>query len=328
LVATEVTPDERCAIALDVGGTSVRAGAVGPNGELVAGSRRAVPIDSGGTRDSIVEGFGEALAGALARAERAGLRVLGIAVAICGPFDYRRGISLIRGVGKYDALYGVDLGAALRERLGLAEGLPLLFDIDAWSFARGEAWLGVACGYRRAIAFTLGTGVGSAFLDEGRVVTSGPGVPPLGWITGQRYREGILDNYVSRAYIIERYRSALAAAGGDSAHDPGPLPHPGAPLDVESIARRASSGDERALRAFDEVAGRLGRFIRDRHVIPFEAECLVFGGRIARSLDLFRPALERSLTGIPSLKTVLASNDSEASALRGAAKLLFDEAKG
>jgi glucokinase len=320
-----VTPDERCAIALDVGGTSVRAGAVGPDGELVAGSRRASPIDSGGTRDSIVEGFAEALAGALARSRSAGLRVVGIAVAICGPFDYRRGISLIRGVGKYDALYGVDLRAALRESLGLAEGLPLLFDVDAWSFARGEAWLGVARGYRRAIAFTLGTGVGSAFLDEGRVVASGPGVPPLGWITGQRYREGILDNYVSREYIIERYRSATAGAGGDSAQDSGP-PQAGAALDVESIARRASGGDERGRQVFDEVADRLGRFIRDRHVIPFEAECLVFGGRIARSLDLFRPGLERSLAGIPSLQGLLASADPEASALRGAAKLLFDEA--
>jgi glucokinase len=299
-----------------------------PDGELAPGTRRAEPIDSAGPREGMVAGFSAAIAEAMAQAERALLHVAGIAVAICGPFDYRRGISLIRGVGKYESLYGLDLRAALRERLGLDPGLPLLFDVDAWSFARGEAWRGAARGYRRAIAFTLGTGVGSAFLNEGRVVASGPGVPPLGWITGQRYREGILDNYLSRDYIIERFRSATAPDGGGLGQVQVPPELSGAPLDVEAIASRAAGGDERARQVFDEVAGRLGEFIRDRHVIPFEAECLVFGGRIARSLDLFRPGLERSLAGLPVLDALLASSDPEASALRGAAKLVFDEVHG
>ena len=41
-------------------------------------------------------------------------------VAVPGPFDYRRGIALFADVGKFEALYGVDVRAAL------LSGLPAL----------------------------------------------------------------------------------------------------------------------------------------------------------------------------------------------------------
>ena len=67
-----------------------------------------------------------------------------------------------------------------------------------------------------------------------------------------------------------------------------------------------------------------GLVIRVRHVIPFGARCLVVGGQIARSLELFRPGLERELRDVPGLDGIQLAADIERSALKGAAKLVFD----
>ena len=63
-----------------------------------------------------------------------------LGVAMPGPFDYDTGIGRFHDVGKFDALNGVDVGAALRPR---RPGLPpaIAFVNDAAAFAIGE-WIG------------------------------------------------------------------------------------------------------------------------------------------------------------------------------------------
>src|SRR5664279_918666 len=38
-----------------------------------------------------------------------GAELKGVGIAIPGPFDYNKGISLLRGVDKYETLYGVNI---------------------------------------------------------------------------------------------------------------------------------------------------------------------------------------------------------------------------
>ena len=68
-------------------------------------------------------------------------------VAIPGPFDYVRGIADFHGVGKFDALRGVDLGDVLRRTLTRANG-RVSFVNDAEAFAIGEWASGAAQGHR------------------------------------------------------------------------------------------------------------------------------------------------------------------------------------
>ncbi len=76
-----------------------------------------------------------------------------------GPFDYPTGVGRFAGVGKFESLAGVDVGAGLRERLtGRAERLCFLNDADA--FAIGEYRAGAARGHQRVVCLTLGTGWG------------------------------------------------------------------------------------------------------------------------------------------------------------------------
>lgn len=297
----------RHVIAMDVGGTSLTTGLVRQDGQLTNFSR--IAIDSSGTAEQLLGAFTSALKSCLAHAQVARLTPVGIGIAICGPFDYQHGISLMQNLGKYDHLYGLNVKQELRQRLALPPSLALVFDVDSWSFARGQAWLGAARHYRRFIAFTLGSGVGSAFVVDGEVVGGGPGVPPLGWISGQPYQDGILDHYVGRHHLIARYQALT-----------------GLRLEVAEIAQRARQGEAQAASIFSEVATTLGNFIRERHVIPFGAECLVFGGQIARSFALLRPALTQALKGVSGLKAILAVKNSVRSSLQGVTRLVLDQA--
>ena len=97
-------------------------------------------------------------------------------VALPGPFDYAHGIALYGGVGKFDALYGMDMGAALREALPGPPG-QVVFLNDAHAFLLGEWRFGAARGHSRCAGVTLGTGIGSAFMVDGVVERTGPRVP-------------------------------------------------------------------------------------------------------------------------------------------------------
>jgi glucokinase len=300
-------PDQVFAVGLDIGGTSVKSGVVNSDGALLPGSVRVDAVDSRAAADEIVASFATALSRALDFAQRRSLKVAGVGVAICGPFDYEKGISQIWGLDKYEPLYGVNVKQALRTSLQLSPELPLLFDNDAASFARGEVWVGAGNPYSRVIVLTMGTGVGSAFAVDGNIVDQGPGVPPLGCITIQAYKDGMLNDYVSSIYMMKRYR---ALTGRDS--------------DVKEMAERARHGDAHARQVFEEIGTEVGLFVREHHVQAFGAQCLIFGGQISRSFELFAGAIQCALAGITCLKAILPAADVEYSGVVGAAKLVFE----
>jgi glucokinase len=292
---------------LDIGGTSVKSGVVGTDGALYPGSLHTTPVDSGGTARAILRTFADSLKGVLDIAQHNSLILDGIGIAICGPFDYEKGISKITGVDKYEALYDVNVKEHLQRELELPLNLPMLFDVDAWAFGRGEVWTGAGRPYRRVIVFTMGTGVGSAFAVDGKIVGEGPGVPWYGWISGQKYRDGMLNDYISRTYMMNRYRALT-----------------GLDIDIKEMAGLAREGDSAARGVFEEIGAELGGFLREHHVKEFGAECIIFGGQISRSFDLFVGPVRSALEGIGSLRAVLPAMDIECSALRGVAKLVFD----
>jgi predicted NBD/HSP70 family sugar kinase len=302
---------ESVAICMDVGGTSLKSGIVRSSGSIVDGTLRDDPVDSHGSAGSILRSFASPLASLLGRASAARLDAAGICIAICGPFDYAHGISLMRGVGKYEALFGVNVKERLSGMLEVPAGTPLLFDIDSSCFARGEVWTGAGAPFSRVIVFTVGSGLGSAFSVDRRIVLEGPGVPWLGWIAGQPHRDGILNDSIGRDALMRRYRQL----GGRAP-------------DVEAIARSAREGDEAARRVFAEMGSELGAFLAGHNVEEFGAECLVFGGRISRSFDLFAGPLREALGRTACIRAILPAADIESSALRGAARYVFDGGNG
>ena len=149
----------------------------------------------------------------------------------------------------------------------------------------GEYAVGAARGHDRALCITLGTGVGSAFLDRGRPVNSGPTVPPDGSIHLVVHDGRPLEETVSRRAI----RAAYAAATGGLAGEPAP--------DVHVIAARSRQGDEHARSVLQNAFVGLGAALAPL-VQRFEAGVVVIGGSIASSWDIVEPAVRLGLSGV------------------------------
>ncbi|MGH8889246.1 MAG: ROK family protein [Acidothermaceae bacterium] len=260
---------------LDVGGTHVTAALVYvTTWSSVPGSRHRRSLRSDGSADEIIDTLVDC-ASALGSLDGATLTV-----AMPGPFDYQAGIGRYEGVAKFDALNGVDV----RDRLLRALPEPpeaIEFLNDAGAFGIGEWISGATKGCRRSVGITLGTGVGSAFIDQGVRVDSGPLVPPDGELHFVDVDGRPLEDVMSRRAIITAY---CRYAGGDRSDD----------LDVRDIADRAANGDQAALRAIQEPCHALGTALAP-WLVRFEAEGVVVGGGMTASWSLIEPPLRQGL---------------------------------
>lgn len=272
-----MTPDEPIPV-LEIGGTHVTAALVTTDPwEVAHGSLTTARLDADGTATELLDGLAAAANGL-----PAGHRPNWV-VAVPGPFDYERGIGLFRDVGKFDSLYGVDLRAGLTRRIRPGP-TTVRFLNDADAFGVGEYAAGAARGHDRAVCITVGTGVGSAFLDRGRPVNSGPVVPPDGSIHLVLHDGRPVEETVSRRAI----RAAYAAGSAGSRDE--------VPPDVHTIAERARQGDDRARLVLVNAFAGLGAALAPL-VARFEASIVVIGGAMAGSWDVLEPSVRRGLAG-------------------------------
>lgn len=259
---------------IEVGGTHVTAALVDPAAaRVVPGSALRQALDAGGSAHEILTTVADT---ASAVADRT---TTGAAwgVAIPGPFDYDRGIGRFRGVAKLDALDGVDVRHELIERIGRAAG-RIVFVNDADAFGLGESFAGAAAGHRRVVAITLGTGIGSAFLDGHTIVDHGAAVPPEGRLDLLTIHGEPLEETVSRRAILRRFEAATGSGSRD----------------VHDVADLARDGDPAARRVLDEAFVALGIAVAP-WLGRFEATCLVVGGAMSGAWDLIEPPLRDGL---------------------------------
>jgi predicted NBD/HSP70 family sugar kinase/mannose-6-phosphate isomerase class I len=239
----------------------------------------------------------------------------GVAIAMPGPFDYQNGISLMKGVNKYDALYGMDVRAALRERVGLATEVPIWFENDAVCFGLGESLSGSHRSRRRMIAVTVGTGFGSAFIESGRVLRGGTGVARNGELYNTPYLDGICEDYISSKWIMTAYNREVGATNaGPKAAEGGR----GGADSVYTIAQRAMRDREEAALDVFATFGRHLAACLGPWVTAFGAECVVIGGGVAQSSELFLPVLTATLHRQKVFVPIRISPSMEVAAIRGA----------
>ncbi len=266
---------------LEIGGTHVTAVLVTDDSwDLVPGSLRTAPLDADGTAVELLDELAAA-ANRLPGEHRSDW-----VVAVPGPFDYGRGIGLFRDVGKFDSLYGVDLRDGLTTRIR-PDPSAVRFLNDADAFGVGEYAAGAARGHDRAMCITLGTGVGSAFLDRGQPVNSGPTVPPDGSIHLVIHDGRPLEETVSRRAIRTAYAAATAGLTAEATPD------------VHTIAERSRHGDDRARAVLRHAFVGLGAALAPL-VQRFEPSIVVIGGSVAGSWDLVEPAVRLGLSGTAS----------------------------
>ncbi len=292
-------------VGVDIGGSHITCAAVDlDRKKIIRHSLTEKPVNNKGSATEIIDSWAEALSLTLEKTGHKNLR--GIGFAMPGPFDYVNGVCLIKGVPKYENLYGTDVGEAISAVLNLPAGMPVRFMNDASSFAVGEAWAGRAAESNRSMAVTLGTGLGSAFIADKVPVVRGDSVPELGCVYHIGYRDGIADDYFSTRWFIKRCKEIT-----------------GKEMDgVKDIAELAAS-DERVKDIFDEFGSSLASFLSP-YLIKFGAEVLVLGGNISRAYTLYGAAFETGLKKNNCDTLPLISELREDAALLGSAYLLDD----
>lgn len=297
---------QNIAIGVDIGGSHITAVAVDMTAHrIISGSRAESPVDNKAEADEILAVWSDTLKQVLRGIQIFNLR--GVGFAMPGPFDYVKGICLIRGVPKYEKLYGVNVGKAISTRLGLPCDCRVRFMNDASSFAVGEAWAGKASGYARMMAVTLGTGFGSAFIENRIPVVEGDRVPKMGCVYHLPFGNGIADDYFSTRWFTSRYREVT---GRDAEG-------------VREVAMMAGRAPE-VLEIFNGFGEGLGSFLAP-WLKRFGAEILVMGGNISHAYNLFGPSVEEALKREGCDTRIAISGLKEDAALLGSAYLLDDD---
>ena len=257
------------------------------------------------SKDEILNGWAEAI---IETSKTLDLKeLLGIGFAMPGPFDYPNGISWIKGVQKFDALYGVNVGSELKQRLGLAENFRIRFENDAACFAIGESLQGRATEFDRLLAITLGTGFGTTFISNHLPVAGIDGVPEDGFLYHIPFGDSIADDHFSTRWFQKAYQKQTGKQVSG----------------VKELSEIALT-DALARVIFETFGQNLGTFLSP-WLKEFNAGCLVIGGNISAAFDLFGVELLRAFQNANLQVEVLISTLQEDAALIGSASLCDDE---
>jgi glucokinase len=294
------------AIGTDIGGSHISCAAVDlQSGKILKDTLSERSVNNQASADEIISVWSEALLSSMTKVPTE--QIKGIGFAMPGPFDYVKGISYIKGVAKYESLYGINVTDAIAERLNVSEDFLIRFMNDASAFAVGEAWAGNAATFARSLSITLGTGFGSAFISNRIPVVDGELVPRLGCIYHLPYRDGIADDYFSTRGLLGRYKNS-------SGHELS---------GVKELAALALT-DTLVADLFTDFGVNAGIFLAP-WLKKFQAEILVIGGNISNAYSLFGEAFEASLKNESCTCRVALSGLKEDAALMGSAYMLDDD---
>ncbi|WP_134092089.1 ROK family protein [Olivibacter sp. XZL3] len=284
---------QKTVLGADIGGSHITAAVIDPvTRSIVEETLIRKKVDAHAPVSTILETWTSALVDAQ---EAWGKPCTDLSVSMPGPFDYENGISWIKGMNKYEALYGFNVKQAFAERIDLPTN-RVRFLNDAEAFLRGELMCSDLTKKNRVLGLTLGTGLGAAFFNSGAVKDLNLG--------SSRFLEGIAEDYISTRGILTCYRSL----GGEGIHD------------IKSLADRIP-GDVQAEDAMGQLAYWLADFLLI-HLPELKPDAVIIGGNISKAYRLFLPDVTDRLAARQILVPIRVAMMGEQAALLGAASLI------
>ncbi|KAF0107467.1 MAG: glucokinase [Anaerolineaceae bacterium] len=270
-------------IAVDIGGTQIRA-AVYPQQGITSTRVRRIATVSG-------EGSVFDRMAALIESVRLDETAEAVSVATAGPLDPETGIVIeaanIPGWKDFP----------LRDRLAERFGVPVFVGNDANLAALGEWKYGAGQGHNDLLYLTISTGIGGGVISHGRLLEGAHGMAAeLGHVVvlpdgplcscGQRgHLEAIASGTAIARYVSEEI------AGGRPSRLAG-----AANISAREAAGAAAQGDELAREAFQRAGKYLGQAVAGfLHI--FNPSIVIFGGGVSLSgallLDPVRASVQR-----------------------------------
>jgi len=278
-------------LGVDIGGSHLTAALVMENFEFVVGSNTRIRVNSSGSAEEILNTWSTAINEIFKKYDVTEKR---IGIALPGPFDYENGISLIKDLDKYEALYKLNVKELLGQQLNILPSKIRMMN-DAACFLRGEVYHGAAKGYQHVIGITLGTGTGTAIHHQGVTEDANLGPSP--------FMDSIADEFFSTRWFVRQYTER----SGKTIHD------------VKSLSKLYAE-DDSVKEIFSAFVKNFSIFL-ESFVKREKPELIVMGGNISQCADLFLPELRHALQSAGVTIPIVLAQLGEHAAILGAASL-------
>jgi glucokinase len=324
---------KRLGLGIDLGGTKILAGVIDlDTGDVLQTAKKKTRNDP--EREELLERLGDAAQDALS-AEKLpkGAEVGSVGVAAAGQIDPRRGVVLF--APNLGGLRDLKVRAALRKRLGL----PVRLGNDVQGAALGELQFGAGKGVDRLLCVFVGTGIGGALADQGRLesgATSTAGeightvIQADGRHCGCGGR-GHLEAYASRTAIarvlLEGLRRGRPSVLRDLLREEGFDPDAPGGTAIRSglLARAVAEGDDLTLETLRDAARYLGLGLASA-INLYNPRRIVLGGGVIEAvpllLELAAPIVRREALPVAgNAVEIVASKLGDAAGIVGAALL-------
>jgi glucokinase len=277
-------------LGVDIGGSHITAGLVNMESRtILTDSIKRQKVNSSDTAENIIAAWSS-----LIKAVTGNTSGIRIGIAMPGPFDYEQGISYIKGLTKYESLYGKNVKHLLADALAIPTEHIRLKN-DAGCFLQGEAFAGSAQGYKRAIGLTLGTGLGTAAGKDGIAEDADLWKTPM--------HGDIAENFISSRWFVKRYNQLTGKEIKD----------------VKHLCELIET-DPSLKVIFDEFAKSLAEFLTF-FIHQENPEIVVIGGNIANASHLFLPQIQEHLAKASLNIPIKTSTLGEHALLLGSASL-------
>lgn len=270
------------AIGIDIGGTNTDIGLVNPRGEVVA--RKNLPTGQYTDANQYADDLANTIKVLI---DEQKVEVKGIGIGAPNGNFYTGCIENAPNLNMKGNIY---LAKMLEERLHL----PAVITNDANAAAYGEMIYGGAKGMKHFIMFTLGTGVGSGIIVDGKLLYGHDGFAgELGhtivFPNGRPCkcgRQGCLEQYTSAGGIR---KTCLEMMEQDPYYDGILSKIPAEQLDSKAIGDAANQGDPLAIKVFEFTGNILGLAMANAVAFSSPEAVFLMGGPVKAGEVLLEP---------------------------------------
>ncbi len=288
----QIRKDAKFVVGMDLGGTNARAAVVTRDGKIMGEGRAESKAMEG--LDATVGQMLLAVQLAISDSGADISQIGGIGMAIPGTVRGKEGI--VDWSPNFKGWDGVNVGAPITDALGM----PASMGNDANVAAFGEYTFGAGKGAKCVVMFTIGTGIGSGLVIDGKIYSGVSGVAAemghhiivadgprcscgrYGCVEALARRDAIVDRAARKAHS-GRHTSLIEKSNHDLRY-----------ITPAMIAEAAAEGDPISIETLDETGYYIGLAVSNAINI-LNPDKVVIGGGIAQAGDLLFDPIRRTV---------------------------------
>lgn len=312
------------ALAIDVGGTQIKAAIVDRSGEIEDQTKRPTLYENG--PEAVIDQITQLINRWIAKH-----KICGVGIGMPGMIDSQQ--RRISNPPNFPNWTTIDLIDELERRL--SKSLPLFLDNDANAAALGSKYFGLGHKHSHFVLLTLGTGVGGGIIINNKIYRGEQGMAgEIGHMilqtdgaSSRAVTRGTLEAYLGQRFLSKSAEKVISEHPNSYLYER--VVKGDAPLEPRHLTEAADEGDDIAIQILANAGRKLGAaLVNLTHVLDIRT-FIVAGGVAQADHWLLEPArtfLQEQLMP-PYRSNITLQKESEPAllGLRGAAALVYDQ---